>query len=61
MSPEELAEWISLGASLREACPERYQEILGALRDVVGAQTTIASFDHLLMLRQGRPKTRYEA
>lgn len=56
-----LAEWVWLGATLKEACPERFAEVVDALRSVVGAQSMIAAHDDQLILRAERPKKRYEA
>jgi hypothetical protein len=38
VSAEELVEWVRLGAVLREACGERYQEIVDTIRSVVDAE-----------------------
>jgi hypothetical protein len=38
VSAEELVEWVRLGAVLREACGERYREIVDTIRSVVDAE-----------------------
>lgn len=60
MSPEELLLWVTLGARLKAACPEKYNEIVEALENTVGAQEVIASYDWQLFFRP-RPGKRYEA
>jgi hypothetical protein len=61
MKVGDLSEWIRLGERLLEACPEKFDEILEALEETVGAQEVIAEFDWQLWLRSARPKKRYEA
>ncbi len=61
MKIDDLSEWMKLGERLKLACPDKFEEIVEALEDTVGAQETIASFDWQLWLRDARPKKRYEA
>lgn len=56
----DVIEWTELGARLAEAGPEKYDEILEALRKIVEAQETIAAFDWQLLFGQ-RPSKRYMA
>ena len=53
-------EWDDLGVRLAVAGPEKYDEILDALRKIVEAQETIASFDWQLLFG-ARPSKRYLA
>ena len=61
MTPEDFAEWVELGMRLRQAGPEKHEQVVRRLRDVVDAQETIASFDWQLVFRSGRPRKRYLA
>lgn len=61
MTLEELSLWIVLGVRLRDACPEKYEEIVDALSSTVGVQETIASYDWQLWLTGRRPRKVYEA
>jgi hypothetical protein len=36
-------EWLRLGARLAEICPEKFDEILDALRETVGAHEILAT------------------
>ncbi len=53
-------EWRELGERLLEASPEKFDEVLRGMRDVVEAQEIIARFDWQLMHR-GRPRKLYRA
>lgn len=53
-------EWMELGRRLRELSPEKFDEVLAGMRDVVEAQEVISRFDHQLLFR-GRPRKLYEA
>lgn len=61
MKIDDISEWVSLGTRLRDACPEKFEEILDALRETVGAQEVIAQYDWQLFLRGKRPGKIYEA
>lgn len=61
MTRDELSEWLALGLRLRDACPEKYAEIVEALGETVGAQETLASYDWQLWLTGKRPRKIYEA
>lgn len=52
--------WVELGERLKAAGPEKFQEVLDGLHDVVDAQEIIADFDWQLMHR-GRPRKVYRA
>ena len=54
------AEWLQLAERLYEAGPEKFDEALGAMRELVDAQEIIARFDWQLMAR-GRPRKQYRA
>lgn len=56
----DVVEWTDLGARLATAGPEKYDEILTALRKIVEAQELIASFDWQLLFGE-RPSKRYQA
>ena len=56
----DVAEWTELGARLANAGPEKYAEILDALRKIVEAQELIAEFDWQLLFGE-RPSKRYHA
>jgi hypothetical protein len=60
MDDETETEWLELGRRLLAAGPEKFDEVLRGLREVVEAQETIARFDWQL-LHRGRPRKRYEA
>jgi hypothetical protein len=53
-------EWAELGARLLAAGPDKFDEVLRGLRDVVEAQEVIKRFDWQLMHR-GRPRKLYRA
>lgn len=61
MTLEQLQEWMRLGALLSKACPDKYDEIVEALRATVDVQQTIAAFDWQLWLTGKRPNKVYEA
>lgn len=52
----DVQEWTKLAARLAVAGPEKFDELLGALRKIVVAQETIAEFDGQLVFgeRAGR-------
>lgn len=56
----DVVEWSDLGARLAEAGPEKYAEILEAVRKIVDAQEVIAQFDWQLLFGE-RPSKRYHA
>lgn len=56
----DIAEWTELGHRLAIAGPEKYAEIVEALRKIVDAQETIAVFDWQLLFG-ARPTKRYQA
>jgi hypothetical protein len=60
MTLQKLLEWTELGARLEQAGPDKFDEIVEALRSTVGVQETIAEFDRQLWLRC-RPNKVYEA
>lgn len=53
-------EWTELGARLVAAGPEKYVEMLDALRRIVDAQEEISRFDWQLLFGR-RPSKRYRA
>lgn len=53
-------EWMDLGRRLRALSPEKFDEVLRGMRDVVEAQEVISRFDRQLFFR-GRPRKLYEA
>lgn len=55
-----MIDWGELGLRLAEASPEKFDEVLRALQQVVEAQETLAKFDWQLPFR-GRPRKRYLA
>lgn len=56
----DVVEWSELGARLAEAGPEKYREVLEAVRKIVEGQETIAEFDWQLLFGE-RPNKRYHA
>jgi len=56
----DVAEWTEIGARLAVAGPEKYSEVIDALRKIVEAQEVIASFDWQLLFGE-RPSKRYRA
>lgn len=58
MDEEQKREWAALGQELLSVCPEKFEEVVVGLKDVVEAQKIIASFDWQLPFR-GRPRKRY--
>jgi hypothetical protein len=60
MDEDTKAEWFELGERLKVAGPEKFDEMMRGLRDVVEAQEVIARFDWQLMHR-GRPRKVYRA
>ena len=55
-----MKEWASLAERLHAAGPEKFEEVLRGMRDVVEATEIIARFDRQLFFR-GRPRKRYPA
>jgi len=60
MDEETKKKWLDLGALLLEVSPEKFDEVMRGLRDVIEAQTILAKYDWQLMFR-GRPRKRYHA
>lgn len=60
MKQLDVAEWTALGARLADASPEKYAELLTALRSIVEAQEVIAGFDWQLLFGE-RPSKVYQA
>jgi hypothetical protein len=56
----DVVEWSELGARLAKAGPEKYAEVLEAIRKIVEAQEVIAQFDWQLLFGE-RPSKRYHA
>jgi len=56
----DVVEWTELGARLLEAGPEKYDEILTALRKIVETQEVLREFDWQLLFGE-RPSKRYQA
>ena len=56
----DMLEWTDLGARLVLIGPEKFVELLDAMRKIVEAQEVIAGFDWQLLFR-GRPNKRYQA
>jgi hypothetical protein len=56
----EVVEWTELGMRLAEAGPEKYVELLEAVRKITEAQEVIAEFDWQLLFGE-RPSKRYHA
>jgi hypothetical protein len=57
MTLYKLLEWTRLGVQLRQLCPEKFDEILEALRDTVDTQELLQSSP----LRPAIRRLRYEA
>jgi len=57
---DDITEWSDLVERLLIANPDKFDELLDAMRKIVEAQETLASFDWQLMFR-GRPTKRYLA
>lgn len=57
---DQLKEWRDLGEELADVGPDKFAELLQAMRLIVEAQRTIARFDWQLLFR-GRPRKRYLA
>lgn len=55
-----VVEWAVLGEQLAKVGPEKFEQLLDALRKIVEAQAVIAEFDWQLLFRR-RPKKRYLA
>lgn len=53
---EKMVEWVSLGTRLITANPDRYRQIVAAVRDVVESQETLASVPPVL-----RPVKRFRS
>lgn len=60
MDEETKAEWVRLAERLKLAGPEKFEEVLAAMRELVDAQEIISRFDWQLMMR-GRPRKQYRA
>jgi hypothetical protein len=60
MDDDTKAMWMEIGARLLAAGPDKFDEVLRGLQDVVEAQEIIARFDWQLMHR-GRPRKVYRA
>lgn len=60
MKVVDVTEWAELGARLAEAGPEKYAEVLDAIRKITEAQELIAQFDWQLLFGE-RPSKRYHA
>lgn len=56
----DVIEWTEIGLRLATAGPEKYDEILVALRQIVEAQEVIARFDWQLLFG-ARPAKKYRA
>jgi hypothetical protein len=56
----DVIEWAELGARLVKAGPEKYAEVLEAIRKITEAQELIAEFDWQLLFGE-RPSKRYHA
>jgi hypothetical protein len=56
----DLKEWLDLGQRLAIAGPGKFGEIVEALRKIVDAQETIATYDWQLLFGR-RPSKRYRA
>jgi len=56
----DVVEWAELGARLAKAGPDKYEEIIGALRLIVEAQEVISQYDWQLLFGE-RPSKRYHA
>ena len=60
MKTVDVKEWVDLAARLAAAGPEKYDELLSAMRQIVEAQEEIAQHDGQLFFG-GRPRKRYIA
>lgn len=60
MKDDQRNEWLHLAERLFAAAPEKFEEALHAMHDLVDATEVIASFDWQLMGR-GRPRKQYRA
>lgn len=60
MDDEAKKAWAALGAELLEVSPDKYEEVVAGLRDVIDAQRILAKYDWQLPFR-GRPRKRYHA
>jgi hypothetical protein len=56
----DLKEWTELGLRPAVSGPRKFEEIVNALRKIVDAQETIATFDWQLLFG-ARPSKRYQA
>lgn len=56
----DVVEWSELGARLAKVGPEKYAELLEAIRKITEAQEVIAEFDWQLLFGE-RPSKRYHA
>lgn len=57
---KDVSEWTELAARLAAAGPDKYDELLEAMRQIVEAQETLAAFDWQLLFG-ARPSKRYLA
>jgi hypothetical protein len=57
---DDVKEWAELGMRLSVVGPEKFAELLSALRKIVEAQELISKFDWQLLFRR-RPNKRYQA
>lgn len=56
----DVVEWNDLGVRLAEAGPQKFSEVLDAIRKITEAQEVIADFDWQLLFGE-RPSKRYHA
>jgi hypothetical protein len=56
----DVIEWAELGARLAVVGPDKFAELIDAMRKIVDAQEMIAKFDWQLLFRD-RPSKRYLA
>lgn len=56
----DVVEWSELGARLAQAGPEKFSEVLDAIRKITEAQEVISGFDWQLLFGE-RPSKRYHA
>jgi hypothetical protein len=61
MTMQQISEWVRLGARLAQVAPEKFDDIVEAIRGAVDTQETIAGFDWQLWLTGKRPNKIYEA
>lgn len=51
----DVSEWTDLGARLARIDPEKYEQLLDAMRDIVGSREALAEFDRELFTHGGYP------